>query len=334
MSTTAPLSGGKVMLLVDADNVSADVMEQAVRRVLVEHGHLHVRRAYCTPEVALRHQGLFKRLGMRPLVNLAAGKNSTDIALAVDALDLAIAERPQVVYLVSSDSDFAPLVLRLREKGCRVCGIGQQGKTGDETRAAYDHFIDLVHKGGDAPQAPVAGPSAAPARSPAARKVAAKKAPAARKTSRRAAAVPAAESAPAPAPAMQPLPAPALPPAPAAAPARKKASASPAAKKTRSAGTRGERVIEPAPPAEVQAVARKTASGRQDALVDADAILGAVPALRGGAEVALNDVAQALRAARVLGKNASSIKLFDKLPADFQVLHQPDRIRWKGAAGR
>lgn len=334
MSTTAPLPGGKVMLLVDADNVSADVMEQAVRRVLAEHGHLHVRRAYCTPEVALRHQGLFKRLGMRPLVNLAAGKNSTDIALAVDALDLAIAERPQVVYLVSSDSDFAPLVLRLREKGCRVCGIGQQGKTGDETRAAYDHFIDLVHKGGDAPQAPVAGPSAAPARSPAARKVAAKKAPAARKTSRRAAAVPAAESAPAPAPAMQPLPAPALPPAPAAAPARKKASASPAAKKTRSAGTRGERVIEPAPPAEVQAVARKTASGRQDALVDADAILGAVPALRGGAEVALNDVAQALRAARVLGKNASSIKLFDKLPADFQVLHQPDRIRWKGAAGR
>lgn len=330
MSTTAPLSGGKVMLLVDADNVSADVMEQAVRRVLAEHGHLHVRRAYCTPEVALRHQGLFKRLGMRPLVNLAAGKNSTDIALAVDALDLAIAERPQVVYLVSSDSDFAPLVLRLREKGCRVCGIGQQGKTGDETRAAYDHFIDLVHKGGEAIAAPAPGPAATSARPPAARKVAAKKAPAARKTSRRTAA----ESAPAPAPALPPAPAPALPPAPAAAPTRKKASASPAARKTRSAGTRGERVVEAAPPAEAPAVARKTASGRQDALVDADTILGAVPALRGGAEVALNDVAQALRAARVLGKNASSIKLFDKLPADFQVLHQPDRIRWKGAAGR
>ncbi|MBO9644989.1 MAG: hypothetical protein J7603_17910, partial [Pseudacidovorax sp.] len=209
-----------------------------------------------------------------------------------------------------------------REKGCRVCGIGQQGKTGDETRAAYDHFIDLVHKGGEAIAVAAPGPAATPARPPAARKVAAKKAPAARKTSRRAAA----ESAPAPVPA--------LPPAPAAAPARKTATASPAARKTRSAGTRGERVVEAAPPAEAPAVARKTASGRQDALVDADAILGAVPALRGGAEVALNDVAQALRAARVLGKNASSIKLFDKLPADFQVLHQPDRIRWKGAAGR
>jgi uncharacterized LabA/DUF88 family protein len=70
------------------------------------------------------------------MVNLSAGKNSTDIALAVDAIDLVIAERPDVVVLVSSDSDFAPLVSRLREKGCRVCGIGQQGKTGDETVAS------------------------------------------------------------------------------------------------------------------------------------------------------------------------------------------------------
>ena len=42
--------------------------------------------------------------GIRPQVNLATGKNSTDIALAVDAIDLAIAERPNVVVIVSSDS--------------------------------------------------------------------------------------------------------------------------------------------------------------------------------------------------------------------------------------
>ena len=142
-ATNIPMQ--KVMLLIDADNVSVDVMEQAVHRVLAAHGHLHVRRAYGTPEVALRHQALFKRLSIRPMVNLAAGKNSTDIALAVDAMDLAISERPQVIYLVSSDSDFAPLVLRLREKGCRVCGIGQAGKTGEETTVAYDDFIDLRH---------------------------------------------------------------------------------------------------------------------------------------------------------------------------------------------
>src|SRR4029450_9570913 len=136
----------RVMLLMDADNVSADVIEQAVQRTMAEHGAIHVRRAYCNAEAAVKHQALFKRLSVRPIVNLSAGKNSTDIALAVDALDLVIAERPEGVVLVSSDSDFAPLVIRLREKGCRVCGIGQQGKTGEETTAVYDEFTDLRHQ--------------------------------------------------------------------------------------------------------------------------------------------------------------------------------------------
>ncbi len=134
------------MLLIDADNVSVDVMEQAVALLSKEHGALHVRRAYCTAESALKHQSVFKRLGILPMVNLSTGKNSTDIALAVDALDLAVALRPAVVAIASSDSDFAPLVLRLREKGCRVIGIGQDGKTGDATQAVYDDFTVLSHR--------------------------------------------------------------------------------------------------------------------------------------------------------------------------------------------
>lgn len=277
----------KVMLLIDADNVSADVMEQAVQMVLKEHGALHVRRAYGTPEVALKHQALFKRLSVRPMVNLAAGKNSTDIALAVDAIDLAIAERPQVVYLVSSDSDFAPLVIRLREKGCRVCGIGQRGKTGDETVAAYDAFTDLQHHAARTQPVAEAAPRSARAQ-PAA------EAPTrpARKTAVKAAAKPAARTV-----------------APVAA---KTAPAKKVARKT---------------------AARKTAAAPQPAPVSeaAEFILQAVPALRGGQDVALNDVAQALRAAKLLGKHASSLKLFDKLPAEFAVLQHPDRIRWLGA---
>lgn len=135
----------RVMLLIDADNVSVDVIEQAVKLLLEEHGALHVRRAYCTAESALKHQAVFKRLSIKPMVNLAAGKNSTDIALAVDALDLVLAERPDVVVIASSDSDFAPLVSRLREKGCRVRGIGQHGKTGDDTLAVYDDYTVLAH---------------------------------------------------------------------------------------------------------------------------------------------------------------------------------------------
>ena len=157
------MSGDKVMLLIDADNVSVDIMEQAVELLLDAHGALHLRRAYCTAESALKHQSTFKRLGIKPMVNLAAGKNSTDIAMAVDAIDLVIAERPDIVAIASSDSDFAPLVMRLREKGCRVVGIGQDGKTGDETISVYDGFTVLAHRKGRA-AAPAARGSRAPAR--------------------------------------------------------------------------------------------------------------------------------------------------------------------------
>ena len=135
----------RTMLLIDADNVSADVIQQAIELVASRHGAIHVRRAYCTAEAAVTHAKLFKSLSIRPIVNLSAGKNSNDIALAVDAIDLAISERPSLVVIVSSDSDFAPLVIRLREKGCRVEGIGQLGKTGEEAPVAYDHFEDLAH---------------------------------------------------------------------------------------------------------------------------------------------------------------------------------------------
>ena len=140
------MSQDRVVLLIDADNVSLDVIEQAVPWVHKHYGGPHVRRAYCTAESAVKHQLAFKRLGIRPMVNLAAGKNSTDIALAVDAIDLVAAERPEVVVIASSDSDFAPLVSRLREKGCRVVGVGQDGKTGDETIAVYDDYEVLAHR--------------------------------------------------------------------------------------------------------------------------------------------------------------------------------------------
>jgi len=140
------MMSGQVMLFIDADNVSADIIEQAVALVLAEHGAAHVRRAYCTAEAAVTHAKLFKRLSIRPIVNLSTGKNSTDIALAVDAIDLVGAQRPELAVIVSSDSDFAPLVIRLREKGCRVLGIGQKGKTGEDSVGVYDAFIDLQHR--------------------------------------------------------------------------------------------------------------------------------------------------------------------------------------------
>jgi uncharacterized LabA/DUF88 family protein len=136
----------RVALLIDADNLSGDVIAQAVEHLLERYGAIHFRRAYSSPQKVIEHTELFRRLAIRPMVNVPTGKNSTDIALAVDAVDLAICERPDVVVIGSSDSDYAPLAQRLREKGCRVLGIGQAGKTGAESPLAYDEFIDLAHR--------------------------------------------------------------------------------------------------------------------------------------------------------------------------------------------
>lgn len=159
----------RVALLIDADNLSGDVIEQAIEHLLKVYGAIHFRRAYSSPQKVIEHAELFRRHSIRPMVNLPTGKNSTDIALAVDAIDLAICERPGVVVIGSSDSDYAPLAQRLREKGCRVLGIGQAGKTGSDSPLAYDEFIDLAHRKSRASAPPVAPARPARARPAAAR---------------------------------------------------------------------------------------------------------------------------------------------------------------------
>ncbi len=332
----------RVMLLIDADNVSVDVMEQAVRLLLNQHGALHVRRAYCTAESAVANQNAFKRLGIKPMVNLAAGKNSTDIAMAVDAIDLVLAERPDVVVIASSDSDFAPLVQRLREKGCVVRGIGQLGKTGDETQEVYDDFTVLEHRKSAASAAAAERPKRAPrktaaAKTPAVKTTTAKKAPAARKSSAaKASAVAAAadEAAPKPAarkaparkraatPVNEPGPTPAQTPEdagdddlPSAVVAMLEAGASvaPAAAAPAAPATRAARSSQGADEARAPRSPSTLA-----------AVLACLPELEAGQSLALNVAVQRLRAAQLLGKSSSSLKLFSLLSERFELL-PPDK---------
>ena len=154
----------RVAFLIDADNLSGDVIEQAIAHLLKTFGAIDFRRAYSSAQKVVEHAELYRRHAIRPMVNVPAGKNSTDIALAVDAIDLAITERPDIVVIGSSDSDYAPLAQRLREKGCRVFGIGQVGKTGVESKLAYDGFMDLAHRRDEHPRR--TAPQAVPAPEP------------------------------------------------------------------------------------------------------------------------------------------------------------------------
>ena len=335
----------RVMLLIDADNVSVDVMEQAVRLLLNQHGALHVRRAYCTAESAVKHQSIFKRLGIKPMVNLAAGKNSTDIALAVDAIDLVLAERPDVVVIASSDSDFAPLVHRLREKGCVVRGIGQSGKTGEETQEVYDDFTVLEHHKSAASETRTA-PARKTARKAAAAKTAAapktaavKKAPAAKKTASKTASSKATPRKTAArkstrATGVQPVDVPqadamapeAAPVAPAAAPAAAPAPQSDTPR-SRRGGRRAAAASTQAQQAQPQDQAQSGGRGRNGASMSS--VLACLPELAAGQSLALNVAVQRLREAQLLGKNSSSLKLFSQLSDQFELLpaDKPSQVR-------
>jgi uncharacterized protein (TIGR00288 family) len=298
----------RVMLLIDADNVSVDVMEQAIRLLLNQHGGLHVRRAYCTAESAVKHQAAFKRLAIKPMVNLAAGKNSTDIALAVDAIDLVLAERPDVVVIASSDSDFAPLVQRLREKGCVVRGIGQKGKTGDETQDVYDDYTVLEHHKSEsttaarkAPPRKAATRKTAVAKAPAAKKVATKRSPSKKAAS--------AEAAAAAAPAVPAGPAEDAQPAGKPAP---RAAAKTAARKTA-------RKAAPTAPMPADVAPAGTPPSPPPADTRIDAVLAVLPELAAGQSLALNVAVQRLREAQLLGRNTPSTKFFAALADRFEL---------------
>ena len=345
------------MLLIDADNVSIDVIEQTVAHLLAEYGALHGRRAYCNAECALKHQATFKRLGIRPMVNLAAGKNSTDIALAVDTMELVMRERPDVLAIASSDSDFAPLVTRVREKGCRVLGFGQDGKTGESTVALYDRYVQFTARGrlveegearpargrGRAGSRSTAKPSAAtPVAAPAPQAEAATKTRSRRKAAEQAP-VAVLVVPPVLAPVVAPVVAPVATPVPAPAPR-------PAAKKTTARKTASKRSSAPAvdevmaallaedveaafsaPPASTRAAPAKAAApmgpaARPD---EVQRLVGAAPELLQGQAVDLNRVAEALRKLGLLGKNASSIRWLQKHPTAFELTppSKPNKVR-------
>jgi len=152
------MTAGRVVFLVDADNVAVEVIEKALALKQSLHGAVHVKRCYCSADFAVKNLAMLKRLSIRPMVNATAGKNCSDIALAIDAVQLCEREPAAVVVIVGSDSDFAPLVMHLRDRGCRVEGVGQEGKVGAESHLAYDAFEELPVGRGRTARAPATAP--------------------------------------------------------------------------------------------------------------------------------------------------------------------------------
>ena len=135
----------RIAVLIDCDNVSAK-HTAAVLEELAKYGTPTVKRAYgdWTTTQLGGWKSELQRNAIQPVQQFAytVGKNSTDSALIIDAMDLLWQGNVEAFALVSSDSDFTRLATRLRESGKRVYGLGLR-KTPESLRRAVDQFIFL-----------------------------------------------------------------------------------------------------------------------------------------------------------------------------------------------
>lgn len=145
MSNGATSAEARVAVLVDCDNTSPEILEHALR-VVAQFGRIVLRRGYGNhTTLANKWQEALVRLAFTPCLQYqyAAGKNTSDIALALDALEALFDGRADTFCLVTSDSDFAYLCRKLRERGATVHIVGE-AKSPDALRNASDQFFEWV----------------------------------------------------------------------------------------------------------------------------------------------------------------------------------------------
>lgn len=135
-----------IALLIDADNTSPRGIDP-VLTVMAELGQVNIKRAYgnFAKNNLARWDQITHKYGIRPQqqFDLTAGKNATDMAMTIDAIDLLYQGKVDGFGIMSSDSDFTPLATRLRQDGLIVYGFGSKNKTPDAFKSACTRFIDI-----------------------------------------------------------------------------------------------------------------------------------------------------------------------------------------------
>lgn len=135
----------RVALLIDADNSPASKIDLILNE-LSTFGETNIRRAYGNwkkSELKGWEEALHEH-AIRPMqqFDYTKGKNASDMAMVIDALELLYTDRPDAFGIVSSDADFTPLVMHLRAKGAAVYGFGAQ-KTPEPFVNACSRFLYL-----------------------------------------------------------------------------------------------------------------------------------------------------------------------------------------------
>lgn len=139
------MAAKKIALFIDADNISAKFGKQIIETLEVR-GEIFIRRIYGNWEKVPLHgwNECILNFSLRAIQqpDFVTGKNATDMSLVIDAMDVLHDGKAEIFALVSNDSDFTPLAIRLREGGMKVIGLGNS-QAANSFRAACHEFFDL-----------------------------------------------------------------------------------------------------------------------------------------------------------------------------------------------
>ena len=139
-----------IAVLIDADNIPSRYIKEMMEEI-AKYGNPTIKRIY--GDWTKPHLNKWKPILLEHAINpvqqyaYTVGKNSSDSAMIIDAMDILYSNRVDGFCIVSSDSDFTKLATRLREAGKTVYGIGEK-KTPDPFIVACDKFIylEILHK--------------------------------------------------------------------------------------------------------------------------------------------------------------------------------------------
>ena len=160
----------RIALLIDAENISAQYADDIMAEV-ENYGVCSYKRIYGSWDriVHTKWESEINKNSLKAMmqINNIRGKNATDAALIIDAMDILYRGNIDVFCIVSSDSDFTSLARRLTESGLMVIGMGESDKATEALENAYDKFvyIDVLArekgaeekaKGGTAKEQPIA----------------------------------------------------------------------------------------------------------------------------------------------------------------------------------
>jgi len=132
----------KIALLIDSENVSHKYVKSVINEI-AKYGRIVIARFYGNIQMLSGewHQTALN-FAIKPMHQyfVASAKNAADMAMALDAQEIMYQEKVNTFFLVTSDSDFTPLAIKLKEGGMYVIGVGNEKKVTQAFKSACNEF--------------------------------------------------------------------------------------------------------------------------------------------------------------------------------------------------